>query len=77
MLRSTVVTSENPVYSAAWSQDSQSILYTQGKMLIIKQLAPNTKPTKVISIFLNLFHFYALMLSMNAPYKHCLMFGDS
>ncbi|XP_028134909.1 intraflagellar transport protein 80 homolog isoform X1 [Diabrotica virgifera virgifera] len=46
MLRSTVVSSENSVYGASWSPDSQSIAYTQGKCLIIKQLAPNTKPLK-------------------------------
>ncbi|GLV42372.1 Outer segment 5 [Carabus blaptoides fortunei] len=46
MLRSTVVVSENPVYSAEWAPDSQSILYTQSKVLVIKQLAPNTKPVK-------------------------------
>ncbi|XP_060517914.1 intraflagellar transport protein 80 homolog [Cylas formicarius] len=49
MLRSTVVTSECSVYSACWSPDSQSIAYTQGKCVVIKQLAPNTKPTKWIA----------------------------
>ncbi|CAH1117583.1 unnamed protein product [Phaedon cochleariae] len=46
MLRSTVVSSENSVYSASWSPDGQAIAYTQGKCLVIKQLAPNTKPLK-------------------------------
>ncbi|XP_057652979.1 intraflagellar transport protein 80 homolog [Diorhabda carinulata] len=46
MLRSTVVSSENSVYDACWSPDGQAIAYTQGKFLVIKHLAPNTKPIK-------------------------------
>ncbi|XP_030758484.1 intraflagellar transport protein 80 homolog isoform X2 [Sitophilus oryzae] len=46
MLRSTVVSSDNSIYGACWSPDSQSIAYTQGKCVIVKQLAPNTKPLK-------------------------------
>ncbi|XP_050301884.1 intraflagellar transport protein 80 homolog [Anthonomus grandis grandis] len=46
MLRSTVVNSDASVYSACWSPDNQSIAYTNGKCVIIKQLAPNTKPLK-------------------------------
>ncbi|CAH1115731.1 unnamed protein product [Psylliodes chrysocephalus] len=46
MLRSTVVSSECSVYGASWSPDSQAIVYTQGKCLVVKQLAPNTKPLK-------------------------------
>lgn len=51
MLRSTVVSSDNSVYGAAWAPDSQSIAYTQGKCVVVKQLAPNTKPLKVVSYF--------------------------
>lgn len=47
MLRSTVVTSDNSVYGAAWSPDSQAIAYTHGKCIVIKQLAPNLKPLRV------------------------------
>lgn len=47
MLRSTVVSSDSSVYGACWSPDSQSIAYTQGKMVVIKHLAPNTKPLQV------------------------------
>lgn len=47
MLRSIVVSSDNSVYGASWSPDSQSIAYTQGKFIVIKQLAPNTKPLRV------------------------------
>ncbi|XP_076269721.1 intraflagellar transport protein Oseg5 [Rhynchophorus ferrugineus] len=46
MLRSTVVSSDSSVYGACWSPDSQSIAYTQGKCVVIKQLAPNTKPLR-------------------------------
>nr|XP_023025824.1 intraflagellar transport protein 80 homolog [Leptinotarsa decemlineata] len=31
---------------ASWSPDSQAIAYTQGKCLVVKQLAPNTKPLR-------------------------------
>ncbi|PSN36206.1 hypothetical protein C0J52_07301 [Blattella germanica] len=47
MLRSTVVQSDTPVYSAAWSPDSSQVLHTSGKMLVIKHLAPNSKPSRV------------------------------
>ncbi|CAH0556703.1 unnamed protein product [Brassicogethes aeneus] len=47
MLRSTVVSaSDSSVYAACWSPDSQSIAYTQGKCVVVKQLAPNTKPLR-------------------------------
>ncbi|EFA04099.2 intraflagellar transport protein 80 homolog [Tribolium castaneum] len=46
MLRSIVVSSDNSVYGASWAPDSQSIAYTQGKFIVIKQLAPNTKPLR-------------------------------
>ncbi|CAG9768961.1 unnamed protein product [Ceutorhynchus assimilis] len=46
MLRSTVVNSDSSVYGACWSPDSQSIAYTNGTCVVIKQLAPNTKPLK-------------------------------
>ncbi|XP_063236778.1 intraflagellar transport protein 80 homolog isoform X2 [Bacillus rossius redtenbacheri] len=44
MLRSTVVQGDSPVYSAAWSPDGTQLLHTQGKALVIKALAPNSKP---------------------------------
>lgn len=46
MLRSMVVSSDSSIYGACWSPDSQSIAYTQAKYIVIKQLAPNTKPLK-------------------------------
>lgn len=46
MLRSIIVSSDNSIYGASWSPDSQSLVYTQGKALVIKSLAPNTKPIK-------------------------------
>lgn len=47
MLRSTVVVSDNSIYSACWSSDSQAIIYTQGNLLVIKNLTPNSLPKKV------------------------------
>ncbi|MCL4146267.1 UNVERIFIED_CONTAM: hypothetical protein GTU68_021657, partial [Idotea baltica] len=44
MLRSSIAQSSGPVYSACWSPDSDAILYTSGTSLIIKPLAPNSKP---------------------------------
>nr|CAH7751636.1 unnamed protein product [Callosobruchus chinensis] len=46
MLRSTVVTSDSSIYSACWSPDSQAVAYTHGKCIVIKHLAPNTKPQR-------------------------------
>lgn len=34
-----------PVYAACWSPDSNQVLYTSGKMLIIKPLQPSSKPS--------------------------------
>lgn len=47
MLRSTVINSDSSVYGGCWSPDCQSIAYTHGKCIVIKQLAPNKKPLKV------------------------------
>ncbi|XP_045128913.1 intraflagellar transport protein 80 homolog [Portunus trituberculatus] len=44
MLRSTLVQVSVPVYGAAWAPDSDGVLYTTGTNLIIKPLAPNSKP---------------------------------
>nr|XP_022919132.1 intraflagellar transport protein 80 homolog [Onthophagus taurus] len=46
MLRSTIVSSDFSVYGVSWSPDNQSIVYTSGKFIVIKNLAPNTKPHK-------------------------------
>ncbi|XP_007886712.1 intraflagellar transport protein 80 homolog [Callorhinchus milii] len=43
MLRSTMVQQGTSVYSVAWGPDSDKILYTSGKQLIIKPLQPNAK----------------------------------
>lgn len=47
MLRSTVIQSNTPVYSAAWSPDALQVIHTSGKTLVIKPLAPNTKANRV------------------------------
>ncbi|NXC47694.1 IFT80 protein, partial [Penelope pileata] len=43
MLRSTLAQQGTPVYSVAWGPDSEKVLYTSGKQLIIKPLQPNIK----------------------------------
>lgn len=43
MLRSTLASQVSPVYSIAWGPDSDRILYTSGKQLIIKPLQPSAK----------------------------------
>lgn len=43
MLRSTLVSQVSPVYSVAWGPDSDRILYTAGRQLIIKPLQPSAK----------------------------------
>ncbi|XP_008307942.1 intraflagellar transport protein 80 homolog [Cynoglossus semilaevis] len=43
MLRSTLISQGSPVYSVAWGPDSDRILYTSGRQLIIKPLQPSAK----------------------------------
>ncbi|NWV07561.1 IFT80 protein, partial [Ptilonorhynchus violaceus] len=43
MLRSTLAQQGTPVYSVSWGPDSDKVLYTSGKQLIIKPLQPNAK----------------------------------
>uniref|UniRef100_A0A672FX45 Uncharacterized protein n=1 Tax=Salarias fasciatus TaxID=181472 RepID=A0A672FX45_SALFA len=43
MLRSTLVSQGSPVYSVAWGPNSDRILYTSGRQLIIKPLQPSAK----------------------------------
>nr|XP_060496906.1 intraflagellar transport protein 80 homolog [Panthera onca] len=43
MLRSTLAQQGTPVYSVVWGPDSEKVLYTAGKQLIIKPLQPNAK----------------------------------
>lgn len=47
MLRSTVLQGDIPIYTATWGADSNQVLIAQGKHLVIKPLAPNTKPIRV------------------------------
>ncbi|CAG0919935.1 unnamed protein product, partial [Notodromas monacha] len=44
MLRSTLAQGMNPAYGVAWSPNSDAVLYTSGKSLVIKPLQPNSKP---------------------------------
>ncbi|ELT91803.1 hypothetical protein CAPTEDRAFT_169559 [Capitella teleta] len=46
MLRSTLSQNSSPVYSIAWGPDSDQVLYTNGKQLIIKPIQPNAKPSQ-------------------------------
>ncbi|KAI3354223.1 hypothetical protein L3Q82_018757 [Scortum barcoo] len=43
MLRSTLASQGSPVYSVAWGPDSDRILYTSGRQLVIKPLQPIAK----------------------------------
>lgn len=43
MLRSTLAQQGSPVYSVAWGPDSNRILYTSGRQLVIKPLQLSTK----------------------------------
>jgi len=47
MLRSTLSQCSSPVYAVAWSPDSDHILYTTGKQLVIKPIQPTAKPNSV------------------------------
>ena len=39
--------SGSPVYSVSWGPDSDHVLYTNGKQLVIKSLQANAKPNTV------------------------------
>nr|XP_019943475.1 PREDICTED: intraflagellar transport protein 80 homolog isoform X1 [Paralichthys olivaceus] len=43
MLRSTLASQATPVYSVAWGPDSDRVLYTSGRHLVIKPLQPSAK----------------------------------
>uniref|UniRef100_A0A1A8JRP5 Intraflagellar transport 80 homolog n=1 Tax=Nothobranchius kuhntae TaxID=321403 RepID=A0A1A8JRP5_NOTKU len=46
MQRSTLASEGSPVYSVAWSPDSDRILYTSGRQLVVKPLQPSAKITQ-------------------------------
>ena len=48
MLRSTLTQTDSPIYSAAWSSFSLSILYSHGKMMTIQPFTSTN--SKVIAI---------------------------
>ncbi|XP_062598363.1 intraflagellar transport protein 80 homolog [Saccostrea cucullata] len=45
MLRSTLTQNSNTVYGVAWGPDSDQVLFTNGRQLVIKSLQANAKPT--------------------------------
>ncbi|XP_062521440.1 intraflagellar transport protein 80 homolog [Corticium candelabrum] len=45
MLRSTLTQTSSPVYAVAWAPDSDQVLYSSDKHLVIKPLQPSQKPT--------------------------------
>ena len=47
MLRSSLAQAPVPVYGACWAPDSDAVIYTSGHNLVIKPLAPNSKPIQV------------------------------
>lgn len=53
MLRSKIIQEATPIYSATWSPDSNQILFTSNKMLVIKSLSGNTKSNRVRLDFIN------------------------
>ncbi|WAR28818.1 IFT80-like protein [Mya arenaria] len=45
MLRSTLTQNSTSVYGVAWGPDSDQVLFTNGRQLVIKSLQANAKPT--------------------------------
>ena len=37
---------DSPVYAAAWSPDSNQVIYTAASTLVVKSLQPSVKPTQ-------------------------------
>ena len=59
-----VVFAGTPVYSVAWSPDSDHILHTSGKQLVIKPLQAAAKPVQVRSSWnLSIIVYLLLLLS--------------
>lgn len=48
LLSSSLPPTGCPVYSVAWGPDSDRILYTFGRQLVIKPLQPSSKPLQVM-----------------------------
>ncbi|XP_072035269.1 intraflagellar transport protein 80 homolog [Amphiura filiformis] len=46
MLRSTLAQTGSPIYSISWAPDSDQVLFTNGRQLIIKSMQANAKPTQ-------------------------------
>ncbi|KAK2150951.1 hypothetical protein LSH36_381g02111 [Paralvinella palmiformis] len=44
MLRATLAQNSSPVYSVMWGPDSDQVLYTQGRQLVIKPVQATAKP---------------------------------
>lgn len=47
------LTAGNTVYGVAWGPDSDQVLFTNGRQLVIKSLQANAKPTMVSCIINN------------------------
>ncbi|PAA76732.1 hypothetical protein BOX15_Mlig022764g2, partial [Macrostomum lignano] len=45
MLRSVLSQNAYPVYSGSWSANSDQVVYSLGKQLVLKSLQPNARPT--------------------------------
>ncbi|XP_041351349.1 intraflagellar transport protein 80 homolog [Gigantopelta aegis] len=45
MLRSTLTQNSLPVYTVCWGSDSEHVLFSNGRQLVIKSLQANAKPT--------------------------------
>ena len=43
----TLLITGTSVYGVAWGPDSDQVLFTNGRQLVIKSLQPNAKPTMV------------------------------
>lgn len=48
------------MYSVAWAPDSDHVLYTQGKQLVIKSLQANAKPNTVSNLTCSIYEVYVL-----------------
>ena len=53
-----------PVYSIAWGPDSDQVLYSNGKTLVIKPIQPNAKPNSVSWIYALIFIIKVLIVDV-------------
>ncbi|KAJ3196529.1 Intraflagellar transport protein 80, partial [Entophlyctis luteolus] len=72
MLRSGLVQNGYPIYAVSWSPDNDSILYTNGRNLVIKPIQPSNKPVMVSGedCRYRVWDSFGRMIYLSMPHDH-------